>query len=65
MTFLRCSKMSDHDKHIVEEKDGWYFWDEAGMEKYGPYKDKDQAKTMLNEYCKEVLDNGLYWPSSK
>ena len=57
--------MSDEDKHIVEEIDGWYFWDEIGQEKYGPYKNKDQAKTMLNKYCKEVLDQDLYWPSSK
>ena len=56
--------MSDNDKHIVEETDGWYFWDEVDIEKYGPYKNKDQAKTMLNEYCKEVLENDLYWPSS-
>ena len=50
MRFLRCSKMSDDDKHIVEESDGWYFLDEVGLDKYGPYKNKDQAKTMLNEY---------------
>ena len=56
--------MSDDDKHIVEEINGWYFWDEVGQEKYGPYKDKDQAKIMLNKYCKEVLDQDLYWPSS-
>ena len=63
MTFLRYSKMIDNDKHIVEEIDGWYFFDEVGLDKYGPYKNKDQAKTMLNEYCKEILDQDLYWPS--
>ena len=31
--------MNDNDKHIVKEKDGWYFWDEVGQDKYGPYKD--------------------------
>ena len=56
--------MSDNDKHIVEEIVGWYFWDEVGQEKYGPYKDKAQAKIMLNKYCKEVLDQDLYWASS-
>ena len=64
MIFLRFLKMSDDDKHIVEEPDGWYFWDEADIDKYGPYKNMAQAKTMLNEYCKEVLENDLYWPSS-
>ena len=34
MIFLRYSKMIDNDKHIVEEIDGWYFWDEVGQEKY-------------------------------
>ena len=47
--------MSDNDKHIVEESDGWYFWDEIGQEKYGPYKDKEEARVMLEEYCIEVL----------
>ena len=23
--------MSDVDKHIVKEKDGWWFWDEIGL----------------------------------
>ena len=38
MTFLRYSKVSD-DNYIVEETDGWYFWNEVGIEKYGVYKD--------------------------
>ena len=57
--------MNDNDKHIVKEKDGWYFWDEVGMGKYGPYIDKEETINMLHKYCKEVLENDLYWPSSK
>jgi len=57
--------MNDNDKHIVEETDGWYFWDEVGMGKYGPYIDKEETRNMLHRYCKEVLENDLYWPSSK
>ena len=49
--------MSDDDKHIVEEPDGWYFWDEAGLDKYGPYKDREEARVMLEKYCIEVLGN--------
>jgi len=57
MIFLRFLKMSDDDKHIVEEPDGWYFWDEAGLDKYGPYKDREEARVMLEKYCIEVLGN--------
>ena len=51
--------MSDtwHDKHIVKESDGWYFWDEAGQEQHGPYKDIEETKSMMDEYCKKFLDN--------
>ena len=56
MIFLRFLKMSDDDKHIVEEIDGWYFWSEDdGQHKYGPYKDIEEARSMLNKYCVEVL----------
>ena len=54
--------MSDVDKHIVKEKDGWWFWDEIGLHTYGPYRDKKEARLMLHRYCKEVLDRDLYWP---
>ena len=48
--------MNDNDKHIVEETDGWYFWDEVGSNKYGPYKDIEEARNMLDKYCVEFLD---------
>jgi hypothetical protein len=48
--------MSDNDKHIVEETDGWYFWDEAGLDKYGPYRDREEARFMMDEYCKKFLN---------
>ena len=49
--------MSDtwHDKYIVEESDGWYFWDEVGQEICGPFKDKEEAIVELKKYCIEVL----------
>ena len=50
----------NNDKHIVEEKDGWYFWDEVGQDKYGPYKDIEEARYMMDKYCVEVL--GLISP---
>ena len=53
--------MSDtwHDKYIVEESDGWYFWDEVGQESCGPFKDMEEAiqKHLFMEKAQErVLD---------
>ena len=49
--------MSDNDRHIVKENDGWWFWDEIGLHKYGPYIDKEEARIMLHRYCEEILEN--------
>ena len=45
-----------HYNHIVEEYDGWYFWDEIGSEKWGPYKDIEETRSMMDEYCKKFLN---------
>ena len=57
--------MSDDDRHIVKDHDGWWFWDEIGLHKYGPYRDKKEVKIMLQRYCKEVLEQDLVWPGKK
>ena len=50
--------MNDVDSHIVKESDGWYFWSEDdGQYKYGPYKDIEETRNMLIKYDKEVLGN--------
>ena len=58
---MRKTRMNDiaddSDRHIVEEDDGWYFWDEGGQEKWGPYKGIEEARFMMDEYCKKFLDN--------
>ena len=46
-----------NDRHIVKEEDGWYFWDEVGVEKYGPYLTKEDARAKLVQYAVEVLDS--------
>ena len=50
--------MSDtwHDNHIVEDYDGWDVWDEIGSEKWGPYKDIEETRSMMDEYCKKFLN---------
>jgi hypothetical protein len=36
----------DDDRHP-----GYYFWDEAGMECYGPYETEEQCQAGLVEYA--------------
>ena len=46
------------DKHITLYNNGYYFWDEAGLNRYGPYKTKQEARDMLKKYAEEVLGKG-------
>ena len=46
------------DKHITLYNNGYYFWDEAGLNRYGPYKTKQEARDMLKKYAEEVLGGG-------
>tara|TARA_R100001244_G_scaffold105195_2_gene78038 strand:- start:254 stop:433 length:180 start_codon:yes stop_codon:yes gene_type:complete len=46
------------DKHITLYGDGYYFWDEASLNRYGPYKTKQEARDMLKKYAEEVLGIG-------
>ena len=34
---------------------GWYFWDETGADRHGPYESEEEAEKQLDRYCKEVL----------
>jgi len=52
-----CAPYLSPNHHIVKETDGWYFWDEAGLDKYGPYRDREEARVKLHIYCVEVLGN--------
>ena len=54
---MKNQMSDDNDKHIVKEEDGWYFWDEVGVEKYGPYLTKEDTRAKLVQYAVEVLDN--------
>ena len=47
-------KHSD-DKHITLYDDGYYFWDEAALNCYGPYKTKQEARDMLKKFAEEIL----------
>ena len=49
------------DKHIVQRKDGWYFWDEVGVDQYGPYESKQAARDTLKKYVAEVLETVCEW----
>jgi hypothetical protein len=34
---------------------GWYFWDETGADRYGPYATREIAKQAMDDYCREIL----------
>jgi len=44
------------DKHITLYSDGYYFWDEADLNRYVPYKTKQEARDMLTKYAEEILE---------
>lgn len=33
----------------------WWFWDEVGLERMGPFSTEEQANEGMEEYCVEVL----------
>ena len=41
---------------IHQDNDGvWYFWDETGADRIGPFHSWNEAKYELDIYCREVL----------
>jgi hypothetical protein len=43
---------------VIFEEDGkFYFWDEAYLERYGPYPTREIADGMCIKYCLECLGN--------
>lgn len=45
--------MSDWtDTVIHHDADGWWFWDETGSDRVGPYFDEAQCRSALMSYCK-------------
>lgn len=45
---MRNDKVFD----VVHEEDGfWYFWDETGADRMGPYDSQDEARAELVDYC--------------
>lgn len=47
----------DSTNGIFKEGKGWYFWDEAGLDKHGPFCCKKESERELDRYVKEALDN--------
>ena len=43
---------------VHQIKDGtWWFWDEMGLGRFGPFEDEKTARTVLGYYC-HWLDTG-------
>jgi len=38
--------------------DGWWFWDESGAYKHGPFDTETEARNDLAEYCRVMLGGG-------
>lgn len=39
----------------VHEEDGsWYFWDETGVGRYGPYDTEEACRVALEKYAKQL-----------
>lgn len=43
------------ERHGDEIEDGWYFWDCTWAFTYGPYTTEQEARRMLERYCREEL----------
>ena len=44
--------MTDYSPIYEEKNDNkWYWWDEAGLDQYGPYNTLEEAKNDLDKYC--------------
>lgn len=55
----RCAECNADGCFFCDDKGGWqpgwYFWNETGADRYGPYETEEEAKKQLDRYCKEVL----------
>lgn len=40
------------DDIFQDENGAYYFWDEIGESKYGPYPTREKAEEVLEDYCK-------------
>ena len=42
----------------IHQYDGsWYFWDEIGCDRYGPYPDEETARQKLEDYIFRFLNS--------
>lgn len=46
---MRCNQI-----HCVDGK--WYFWDETGADRYGPFNTEELAEEALSTYCAVYLE---------
>jgi hypothetical protein len=46
---------------IHQEPDGWYFWDEVWLNRYGPYPTRNKTVFEMAKYCGEYLGLDCDW----
>tara|TARA_R100001594_G_C3917262_1_gene234845 strand:- start:64 stop:243 length:180 start_codon:yes stop_codon:yes gene_type:complete len=48
--------MEFKSSNVREENGKWYFWDETGMYKYGPFDSEAEANKELRKYAEAYLN---------
>lgn len=43
---------------VHKENGGWYFWDETGADRVGPFDSEVQARDALKAYCEQLNYKG-------
>ena len=46
--------LDETDDGIIKDPDGWWYWDEIGMERHGPFKTKEECKQSFEAYIKHL-----------
>jgi hypothetical protein len=36
--------------HVFKQDDGWWFWDEMGVDPYGPFETEEKAREEMAKY---------------
>ena len=43
---------------VMHDDDGWWFWNEHWVDRYGPYATEEECRKELDRYCEEFLGLG-------
>lgn len=50
--------LNGFDRSVIQvDEDGWWFWDEVGNERYGPFETWDECVEELMRYARSLDGN--------